>query len=124
MVPALAIVGGCTSTAENDETGEPRDVQGEALAACLSGEVIPAGSTLNISTTVAPITSMVANVAGELANVTGLVPEGTNSHTFEPSPSMATTLAQTNVFFANGLTLEENTIELARTNLPSSADVC
>ena len=37
---------------------------------------------------------------------------------------MATTLAQTNVFFANGLTLEENTIELARTNLPSSADVC
>ena len=67
---------------------------------------------------------MVANVAGELAKVTGLVPEGTNSHTFEPSPSMATTLAQTNVFFANGLTLEENTIELARTNLPSSADVC
>jgi ABC-type Zn uptake system ZnuABC Zn-binding protein ZnuA len=26
--------------------------------------------------------------------------------------------------FANGLTLEENTIELARTNLPTSADVC
>ena len=124
MIPALAIVGGCTSTADNDATGEARDVQGEALAACLTGEVMPAGSTLNISTTVSPITSMVANVAGGLAKVTGLVPEGTNSHTFEPSPGMATTLAQTNVFFANGLTLEENTIELARTNLPASADVC
>jgi ABC-type Zn uptake system ZnuABC Zn-binding protein ZnuA len=67
---------------------------------------------------------MVANVAGGLAKVTGLVPEGTNSHTFEPSPSMATTLAQTNVLFANGLSLEESTIELARTNLPPSAGVC
>lgn len=124
VIPALAIVGGCTSTAGNDAAGEARDVQGEALAACLTGQIMPAGSTLNISTTVSPITSMVANVAGGLAKVTGLVPEGTNSHTFEPSPSMATTLAQTNVFFANGLTLEENTIELARTNLPSSVDIC
>jgi len=124
ILPALAMVGGCTSTAGNDATGDARDVQGEALAACLTGQVIPAGSTLNISTTVSPVTSMVANVAGGLAKITGLVPEGTNSHTFEPSPSMATTLAQADVFFANGLTLEENTIELARTNLPPSAGVC
>src|SRR5687768_481013 len=41
---------------------------------------------LQVVTTVAPITSIVANVAGDLAAITGVVPEGTNSHTYEPEP--------------------------------------
>ncbi|HEV3400314.1 MAG TPA: metal ABC transporter substrate-binding protein, partial [Acidimicrobiales bacterium] len=72
------------------------------------------GRRLSVVTTVAPITSMVANVAGEAATVTGLVPEGTNSHTFEPQPSAAKTLSQADVVFVNGLRLEEPTVGLAR----------
>ena len=49
--------------------------------------------TLRVVTTVAPLTSIVANIAGPDVEVTGLVPEGTNSHTFEPKPSAAQTLA-------------------------------
>lgn len=124
IILALALIGGCSSTSGNDATGKSGDIQGEALAECLSGQPIPAGSTLNISTTVAPITSIVANVAGGLAQITGIVPEGTNSHTFEPSPSVAVTLAKTNVIFANGLVLEEPTKELADSNLPKSAALC
>jgi ABC-type Zn uptake system ZnuABC Zn-binding protein ZnuA len=120
---AVAIIGGCSSTSGNDATSGG-DIQGDALAECLAGQTIPAGSTLNISTTVAPITSMVANVAGGLAQITGIVPEGTNSHTFEPSPSVAATLAGTDVLFANGLVLEEPTKELADSNLPKSAALC
>ena len=120
---AVAIIGGCSSTSGNDATSGG-DIQGDALAECLAGQTISAGSTLNISTTVAPITSMVANVAGGLAQITGIVPEGTNSHTFEPSPSVAATLAGTDVLFANGLVLEEPTKELADSNLPKSAALC
>jgi ABC-type Zn uptake system ZnuABC Zn-binding protein ZnuA len=72
------------------------------------------GRRLSVVTTVAPITSIVANVAGEAATVTGLVPEGTNSHTFEPPPSAAKTLSQADVVFVNGLRLEEPTVGLAR----------
>jgi ABC-type Zn uptake system ZnuABC Zn-binding protein ZnuA len=123
-IVALAVLAGCSSTSGNDATGQPGDIQAEALAECLSGQTIAAGSTLNISTTVAPITSIVANIAGGLAKITGIVPEGTNSHTFEPSPSVAATLADTDVIFANGLVLEEPTKELAATNLPKSAALC
>ncbi len=123
-VLAFALIGGCSSTSGNDATSQSGDIQAEALAECLSGQTIPAGSTLNIATTVAPITSIVANVAGGLAQITGIIPEGTNSHTFEPSPSVAATLARTDVIFANGLILEEPTKELAATNLPKSAALC
>ena len=67
-----------------------------------------------VVTTVSPITSIAANVIGDLAEVRGVVPEGTNSHTFEPSPSVAEALDGADVVFANGLQLEEPTLALAR----------
>ncbi len=67
-----------------------------------------------VVTTVSPITSIAANVIGDLAVIRGIVPEGTNSHTFEPSPSISETLQDADVVFANGLQLEEPTLKLAR----------
>ncbi len=78
---------------------------------------------LQVVTTVAPLTSIVATVAGDAADVTGLVPEGTNSHTFEPPPTAARTLVAADVVFVNGLKLEEPTAELARENLGPGAEV-
>jgi len=52
------------------------------------------------------------------------VPEGTNSHTFEPPPSVAATLSVSDVVFANGLVLEEPTKDLAQENLPDGAVLC
>jgi ABC-type Zn uptake system ZnuABC Zn-binding protein ZnuA len=71
---------------------------------------------LQVVTTVAPITSIVAKIGGDRVAVTGLVPEGTNSHTFEPVPSDAKVLAEADVIFINGLKLEEPTRELAEAN--------
>lgn len=71
-----------------------------------------------VLTTVAPITSIVANVIGDRASIVGIVPEGVNSHTFEPSPSVAELLSTADVLFINGLQLEEPTKELAIANLP------
>ncbi len=81
------------------------------------------GTVLEVATTVAPITSIVASVGGDKVTITGIVPEGTNSHTFEPKPSVAELLASVDVVFVNGLRLEEPTLELAEANLKDGAEV-
>jgi ABC-type Zn uptake system ZnuABC Zn-binding protein ZnuA len=78
---------------------------------------------LRVVTTVAPITSIVGVVAGDRADVRGLIPEGTDSHTFEPPPSAAAVLSRADVVFVNGLKLEDPTLELARTNLKRGAEI-
>jgi len=91
---------------------------------CGSGNVV-SGRPLHIVSTVAPITSIIANIAGGSgAVITGLVPEGTNSHTFEPPPSAAKFLEESDVVFINGLVLEEPTKDLAQANIKSGAEVC
>lgn len=67
-----------------------------------------------VVTTVSPITSIASEVIGDLARIRGVVPEGTNSHTFEPTPSVSEVLEDADVVFANGLQLEEPTLALAR----------
>ena len=73
-------------------------------------------AALRVVTTVAPITSIVENVAGNRARVTGIVPEGVNSHTFRPAPSIARTMARADLIILNGLNLEIPTLKLARAN--------
>jgi ABC-type Zn uptake system ZnuABC Zn-binding protein ZnuA len=78
---------------------------------------------LAVVTTVAPITSIAAAVIGDRADITGIVPEGTSSHTFEPRPSDAEALEGADVVFLNGLQLEEPTKELAEQVAPDDAPV-
>lgn len=85
---------------------------------CGSDDDAAADDRLIVLTTVAPITSIAANVIGDRAAIVGIVPEGVNSHTFEPSPSVAELLSTADVLFINGLQLEEPTKELAIANLP------
>ena len=95
----------------------------EAAVGCDLGA--PVAGVLTIATTVAPITSIVANIAGGTNTViSGIVPEGTNSHTFEPKPSDAKTLETADIVFINGLVLEEPTKDLARANLKDGAIIC
>jgi len=101
---------------------------GLLASACGSGAARDGAQTagptrLRVVTTVSPLTSIVAGVAGGLADVRGLIPEGADSHTFEPPPSAARTLAAADVVFVNGLKLEDPTQELARANLKKGAEV-
>ena len=81
------------------------------------------GERLKVVATVSPLTNIVANVAGGLADVEGVVPEGENSHEFEPAPSVAKLLASADLIFVNGLHLEEPTRELAEANLKEGAEI-
>ena len=110
---AALLVAGCSSSQKD---------QSEVVGCNIGG---PIDGTLQVATTVAPITSIVANIAGDTdTTIVGIVPEGTNSHTFEPKPSDAATLESADVVFINGLVLEEPTKELALANLKEGASVC
>lgn len=100
------------------------------FAACATPGATPAApeatsdaASLRIVTTVSPITNIVYNIAGDKAAIVGIVPEGVNSHTFEPAPSDARRLAEADVIFINGLKLEEPTLKLAEANLKESAEI-
>lgn len=88
-----------------------------------NGSGSPSDGKLALVTTVAPITSIASNIGGDRVRITGIVPEGTNSHTFDPPPSAAAVLSEADVVFINGLKLEEPTRELAQENLGDGAEV-
>ena len=76
---------------------------------------------LKVVTTVSPITSIVENIGGSQIDLEGIVPEGVNSHTFEPAPSVAARLEEADLIVLNGLFLEEPTLEMARSNKGAEA---
>lgn len=80
-------------------------------------------SRLRVVTTVSPIANIVANVGGEHIEVIGIVPEGINSHTFEPAPSDARRLAEADLIVVNGLDLEEPTIQMAEANKRDDVEI-
>lgn len=96
-----------------------------ALASCADGnsEGETSGETqgLKVVSTVSPITSLVENVGGTRIRLEGIVPEGVNSHTFEPAPSVATVIAEADLIVLNGLFLEEPSLEMARANKRADA---
>ena len=79
--------------------------------------------TLKVVTTVSPITSIVENIGGTRIELEGIVPEGVNSHTFAPAPSVARIVSQADLIVINGLSLEEPTLEMAKANKKSGAVV-
>lgn len=73
-----------------------------------------AADRLDVATTVAPISSIARNIGGDRIRLRGIVPDATNSHTFEPAPSDARTLAAADLIVVNGLHLEEPTLAMAQ----------
>ncbi len=108
LAAPLALITGCGASASGTSS--------------TAASVDPAtGTPLVVASTVAPITSIVANVGGDRIRLTGIVPEGTNSHTYEPPPQVSKLLSRADVVFVNGLKLEDPTFELAEQNKKKDA---
>jgi ABC-type Zn uptake system ZnuABC Zn-binding protein ZnuA len=93
------------------------------FTACTKAAPAAQDGKLVIVSTVSPITNIIYNIGGDRIKLSGIVPEGVNSHTFEPAPSDAKKLVEADLIFANGLDLEEPTLELARANLKDGAEI-
>ncbi len=59
---------------------------------------------------------MASNVGGDRVSVDSLLPSGADVHTYELSASNVADVAQADIIFLNGLDLEEQVGEIARTN--------
>lgn len=93
------------------------------LSGCAPTGNVSQDGKLVVAATVSPITNIIYNIGGERVAISGIVPEGVNSHTFEPAPSDAKILASADLIFANGLNLEVPTLDLARANLKDGAEI-
>lgn len=112
------LVSACGGAAAPAATTPPEPAQTDQEAAA------PAtAAQLNVVGTVSPVTNIIYNIGGERINLSGIVPEGVNSHTFEPAPSDAQILAQADLIFINGLSLEEPTLRLAEANKKEGAEI-
>lgn len=80
-------------------------------AGCGSGDASTGASGADGRPTIVATTSIlgdvVANVVGDLATVTVLMPPGTDPHDFEPSAQQMAALRTADLIVANGLLLEE-----------------
>lgn len=96
-----------------------------ALTGC--GEAGDAASEVDrgprVVATVAPLRDLVATVMGARGELTGLVPAGVDSHTYEPTTEDARALSSADLLIANGLWLEEPVLRLAAANLGDDAVV-
>jgi manganese/iron transport system substrate-binding protein len=78
---------------------------------------------LDVATTVAPISSIARSIGGSRIRLHGIIPDATNSHTFEPAPSDAQTLAKADLIMVNGLHLEQPTLDMAEASKSADAQV-
>ncbi len=83
---------------------------------------LPTGTKpLKVVTTVAPLTNIAFNIGGVRIQLHGLIPEGVDSHTYEPKPSDAVYLAAADLVFVNGLHLEDPMLQLAANTMRHDA---
>lgn len=98
-------------------------IWGLLMVACTGTTSVSPDGRLKVVATVSPLTNIVYNIGGDRIDLSGIVPEGVNSHTFEPAPSDAIKLAEADLIFINGLYLEQPTLELAQANLKEGAEI-
>ena len=76
-----------------------------------------------VLTTVSPLTDIVQNIAGRMIDLHGLIPEGTDSHTFEPAPSDVRFIAEADLIILNGLHLETPVERLVAANKKPASQI-
>ena len=119
-VTLAAAAVGCSGAATS-----PPGPSGGGAGASLGWEDALTGASdkLDVATTVAPISSIARNIGGDRIRLHGIVPDATNSHTFEPAPSDAQTLAKADLIIVNGLHLEQPTLEMAEASKAATTPI-
>lgn len=98
-------------------------IVGLLLWGCSPGDEDNSDTRLQVATSVAPITDLVRRVGFAGLKVTGIVPEGVDSHTHQPAPSDVRVLHDADVIFLNGLNLETPLLKLVKANLKASGRI-
>lgn len=87
-------------------------VMGVGWLSNLAGAAAPSKSPYKVVTTVGMITDVVRQVAGDKAEVTGLIGPGVDPHLYKPTRNDVAALQSADVIFYNGLMLEGKMADL------------
>lgn len=99
LVVLLLLLAACEPGAE---VGEPDTEPGEEPPEAIEDD----GRTLDLVATTPIIGDILANIAGDAAEITVLIPSGIDPHQFEPSPGDRQAIEAADLVVANGLELE------------------
>lgn len=108
---AAFVLLGATACGDDDASSSGSSPSGEA------------GDRLSVATTVAPLTNIVALIGGDRVEVTGLIPDGADSHTYDAPMDVAETLADSDVLFYNGLDLELSVEDVAEATMAGDSEI-
>ncbi len=78
---------------------------------------------LKVVSSVSPITSIVENIGCGRIDLIGVIPEGEDSHTYEPPAAVGRALSQADLIILNGLFLEEPLLDMAEANKRPEAEI-
>ncbi|MFD2925069.1 metal ABC transporter solute-binding protein, Zn/Mn family [Halobacillus naozhouensis] len=95
------------------------------LSAC-GNETSPEDSSdkqLEIHTTVYPLKFFTKQIAGDLAEVSSILPPGTDPHTYEPTTKEMIKIAEAEAFVYNGAGLESYAKTIAETVKPEGVEI-
>jgi len=90
---------------------------GGSAASKASGD----GAALKVATSIPPLQNLVAQVAGDRAEVISIVPAGVDGHTYEPTTGDVRALSEVSLLFVPDVNLNPKVTALAGENLPSDA---
>lgn len=82
-----------------------------------------ADRSIKVISTVSPITNIIHNIGGERIELHGLIPEGVDSHIFEPAPGDIKYIIDTDLIILNGLRLEAPAERLILANRKGSVRI-
>lgn len=116
VMAALLLVSVSACGSETPPVADPPPVSSEPTTT----SAIPVETRFTIVVSDPPLADLVSQVAGDAVEVISVVPMGADGHTYEPVPSDARTLAEADIYFENGLGLNEVVTSFARANYPAA----
>lgn len=110
------VIGIVTLASFNTSSGTENTTKSSSQGQVLS-------SRIKVVTSVSPITNIVKNIGGDKIDLIGIIPEGSDSHTFELVPSDVVKMTDANLIIIDGLNLEggmEKIANEAKNRYPST----
>lgn len=106
------LLGACTAPNPTPaaETDEPHADEAVLSLPDISGITVANGEKLRVVVTTSIIGDVVRNIAGDNIELTVLMAQGQDPHSYQPTPQDLTTASRAQIVFVNGWDLEEGLI--------------
>jgi ABC-type Zn uptake system ZnuABC Zn-binding protein ZnuA len=108
LLAGVTALAAAAASTESDSHGSITEHHAETIPSI--SKIVEAGERLSVVATTSIVADVLANIAGDLVDITVLVQRGQNPHGYEPTPAALRAIERADLVFVNGLGLEEGTL--------------